>query len=87
MVPQICLAASLHFGTAINNFGIQEHMRHNQLTDETFPHQYFYQAGHLMLTDAPGLGVDYNEDLARKHPYQKAYLPVSRLSDGTLFHW
>ncbi|CAN5369912.1 D-galactonate dehydratase family protein [soil metagenome] len=83
----ICLAAALHFDMAVNNFGIQEHMRHSKLTDETFPHEYFYQEGHLMLTDSPGLGVDYNEALANKHPYQTAYLPVNRLSDGTMFHW
>jgi mannonate dehydratase len=37
--------------------------------------------------DAPGLGVDIDEVLAAKHPYQRAYLPVNRLEDGTLSSW
>lgn len=83
----ICLAAALHFNTAINNFGIQEHMRHNELTDEVFPHQYYFTDGFLYVTDAPGLGVDFNEKLANEYPYQRAYLPINRLTDGTMFHW
>lgn len=83
----ICLAAALHFDTAIHNFGIQEHMRHNDLTNEVFPHEYYFKEGHLYVTDAPGLGVDYNEALAKEYPYQQAYLPVNRLDDGTLFNW
>jgi mannonate dehydratase len=83
----ICLAAALHFDTAINNFGIQEHMRHNDLTNEVFPHGYFFQDGYLNVGETPGLGVDFNETLAAKYPYQQAYLPVNRLTDGTMFHW
>ncbi len=33
----VAMAAALHFGTAIHNFGIQEHMPHTALTDEVFP--------------------------------------------------
>jgi mannonate dehydratase len=83
----ICLAAALHFDTAINNFGIQEHMRHNDLTNEVFPHGYSFNDGYLNVTETPGLGVDFNETLATKYPYQQAYLPVNRLGDGTMFHW
>jgi mannonate dehydratase len=83
----ICLAAALHFDTAINNFGIQEHMRHNDLTNEVFPHGYFFHDGYLSIGETPGLGVEFNETLAAKYPYQQAYLPVNRLTDGTMFHW
>ena len=34
------------------------------------------------------VGVDIDEALAAKYPYQRAYLPVNRLQhDGTLWHW
>jgi mannonate dehydratase len=36
-VSPISMAANLHLGLAIHNFGIQEHMPHVQLTDEAFP--------------------------------------------------
>lgn len=83
----VCLAAALHFDTAIHNFGIQEHMRHQELTDEVFPHHYSFKEGYLYVSDNPGLGIDFNEKLAEKYPYQKAYLPISRLEDGTMFNW
>jgi mannonate dehydratase len=31
--------------------------------------------------------VDIDEKLAAKHPYKRAYLPVNRLEDGTMFNW
>jgi mannonate dehydratase len=37
--------------------------------------------------DAPGLGVDLDEELAKKYPYQRAYLPVNRKLDGTMTDW
>ena len=35
----------------------------------------------------PGLGVDFDEKLAAKYPYQPAPLPVDRLLDGTMHEW
>lgn len=83
----ICLAACLHLGTAIANFGIQEYMGHPELTNSVFSHGYYVEQGALHLTDAPGLGVDFDESSVEKYPYQRAYLPVNRLTDGTLFNW
>ena len=37
--------------------------------------------------EAPGLGVEIDEKLAAKYPYEPAYLPVARLEDGTLWNW
>jgi mannonate dehydratase len=83
----VSLAAALHFDISINNFGIQEYMLHSKETDEVFPHSYFFHAGFLHPGDAPGLGVDYNEKLAGTFPYERAYLPINRKSDGTMFNW
>jgi len=83
----VCMAAALHFGLAIHNFGIQEHMPHADETDEVFPHNYAFKDGMMYPGDAPGLGVDLDERLAEKYPYQRAYLPVNRKLDGTLTDW
>ena len=83
----VTMAAALHFGSAIHNFGIQEHMPHTALTDEVFPHAYRFEAGYMHPGEAPGLGVDLDEVLAAKYPYQRAYLPVARKLDGTLTDW
>lgn len=83
----ICMGAALHFDLSIPNFGIQEYMRHTKETDEVFPHDYEFKDGFLYTGDKPGLGVDIDEKLAAKFPYQRAYLPVNRLQDGTMFNW
>lgn len=83
----VTMAAALHLGLAIHNFGIQEHMPHSALTDEVFPHAYQFEAGYMYPGDAPGLGVEINEELAAEYPYQRAYLPVARKLDGTLTDW
>ncbi|HEY0162810.1 MAG TPA: D-mannonate dehydratase ManD [Edaphobacter sp.] len=83
----VTMAAALHFGIAIHNFGIQEHMPHTPLVDEVFPHAYTYDSGYMYPGDAPGLGVEIDEAKAAKYPYQRAYLPVARKMDGTLTDW
>lgn len=83
----VTMAAALHFDTAINNFGIQEHMPHEAIVDEIFPHAYFYKNGYMYPGDKPGLGVDFDESAAKNFPYQRAYLPVNRKEDGTMYNW
>jgi mannonate dehydratase len=83
----VTMAAALHFGLAIHNFGIQEHMPHTALADEVFPHTYRFEGGYMHPGEGAGLGVDLDELLAAKYPYQRAYLPVARKLDGTLSDW
>jgi mannonate dehydratase len=83
----VCLAAALHFDLSVHNFGIQEYMPHSDDTDRVFPHRYSFAGGTMHPGDAPGLGVDIDERLAATFPYQRAYLPVSRLVDGTVHDW
>lgn len=83
----VAMAAALHFDISVNNFGIQEYMRHTPETDEVFPHSYYFKEGYLHPGETIGLGVDFNEQLAAKFPYERAYLPVNRKLDGTMFNW
>jgi mannonate dehydratase len=83
----VAMAAALHFDLSITNFGIQEYMRHTDETDAVFPHAYSFANGMLHPGDKPGLGVDIDLDLASKYPYERAYLPVNRLEDGSMFDW
>jgi mannonate dehydratase len=83
----VTMAAALHFDLSIPNFGMQEYMRHSAETDAVFPHAYRFENGMLHPGDAPGLGVDLDEDQAARYPYRRAYLPVNRLEDGTMFNW
>ncbi|MCO1658619.1 D-mannonate dehydratase ManD [Pseudonocardia humida] len=83
----VCMAASLQLGISVPNFGLQEHMPHTAETDAVFPHAYHYADGYLHPGDEPGLGIDIDEELAARHPYRAASLPVNRLADGTLHSW
>jgi mannonate dehydratase len=83
----MCMAAALHFDLAIHNFGIQEHMPHTAETDQVFPHSYRFESGLMHPGEASGLGVDIDESLAANWPYQRAYLPVNRMLDGTIHSW
>ena len=83
----VCMAAALHFDLSVHNFGIQEYMRHTPETDAVFPHAYLFEDGTMYPGDKPGLGVDIDEALAAKYPYDRAYLPVNRKLDGTMHSW
>ena len=83
----VCMGAALHFDAWVPNFGIQEYMRHSRETDEVFPHAYTFKDGFLYPGETPGHGVDIDEELAAKFPYQRAYLPVNRLEDGAMWNW
>jgi mannonate dehydratase len=83
----VAMAAALHFGLSVPNFGVQEHMPHTAETDAVFPHAYRFENGMMHPGDAPGLGVDIDEARAATHDYKRAYLPVARLEDGTLCNW
>jgi len=83
----VCMAAALHFDLSVPNFGVQEYMRHTPETDAVFPHAYTFANGAMHPGDKPGLGVDLDEVLAAQYPYKRAFLPVNRLEDGTMFNW
>jgi len=83
----ICMGAALHFDLWVPNFGVQEYMRHTEETDTVFPHAYSFKDGYLYPGDVPGHGVEIDEEIAAKYPYQRAFLPVNRLEDGTMWNW
>lgn len=83
----VTMAAALHFDLSVPNFGIQEYMRHTPETDAVFPHHYRFEGGFMHPGEAAGLGVDIDEAAAAKFPYRRAYLPVNRLEDGSMFNW
>jgi mannonate dehydratase len=86
-VSPVAMGANVHIDLWVPNFGIQEFSGYTPLMHEVFPHSWQQEGGYLHPGEAPGHGVDIDEALAAKHPYQRSYLPVNRLEDGTLWHW
>jgi hypothetical protein len=56
--------AALQFDLWVPNFGIQEYVRYKEETDAVFPHACMFTDGQLHPGDAPGIGVDLDEELA-----------------------
>jgi mannonate dehydratase len=83
----VAMSAALHFDLSVHNFGIQEYMPHTPETNRVFPHSYSFKDGFMHPGEAPGIGVEIEEALAQQFPYQRAYLPVNRKSDGTMHSW
>jgi mannonate dehydratase len=78
-------AANAHLDLAIHNFGIQESVQFNQATQDVFPGLATLKNGYMYVNEAPGWGVDLNEELAKKFPLPEApgyWLPTRR-KDGT----
>ncbi|QAY58917.1 D-galactonate dehydratase family protein [Microbacterium protaetiae] len=86
-ISPVGMAAALHLDLAIHNFGMQEYMQHDPRVGEVFRTSYTFDDGMLHPGDAPGLGVDYDDEAAAGFPYAPAYLPAARLADGTAHEW
>lgn len=80
-------AANLALDVSISNFGIQEFTVFNQATLDVFPGCPELRDGMLWPNDAPGWGIDLDEELAAKfpypeHPFNGAW-PAIRRRDGS----
>ncbi len=86
-------AANVHLDLAVPNFGIQEWTNSSNyfpdstdIMEEIFPGMPQCRKGYIYLNDKPGLGVDINEDLAKKYadgPKSSTHWLMTRLPDGT----
>lgn len=77
-------AANAHIDLAVWNFGIQEAARINDLSREIFPGSPTMKDGYMVVNEAPGLGVDINEELAAKYPMHTRSNWTVRKFDGTI---
>ena len=86
-VSPVAMGVNTHVDLAVPNFGVQEYSGYTEATHEMFPHAWSQTGGYLHPGEAPGHGVDIDEKVAARYPYEPAYLPVARLEDGTLWSW
>ncbi len=80
--------AAYHVDLSSTAFGIQEENHFSPLVREILPGMGEIRKGYLYGSDAPGLGLDINEELAAKYPLGEitgggAY-PTDRAMDGTV---
>ena len=68
-VSPIGHAANLHVDLAVYNFGIQEQTVFDQALQDVFPGCPEIRDGYMWANDKPGLGIDCNEEVAKKFPF------------------
>ncbi|WP_380055519.1 D-mannonate dehydratase ManD [Falsihalocynthiibacter sp. SS001] len=84
----ISMAAQHHLNAWAPNFGIQEYLvLGSPECDALFPSDHVMKDGMFHVSDAPGLGVDFNESEAARYEYKPGSHPVVRLEDGTLWNY
>lgn len=78
-------SCNAHLDLAIHNFGIQESIKFADATQEVFPGCPRMEKGYMHVNEAPGFGVDINEELAKKFPFPEkpGYWEPLRSRDGT----
>jgi mannonate dehydratase len=83
-VGPVAQAASASVQTVIPNFGVQEWTRFPEEAYEVVSGICEMREGQLYANERPGLGVDVDEDQAARYPYQRAFMPLVRRTDGTV---
>lgn len=81
-------AACLHLNLVCPNVGVQEQPRRpGTLLIDVVPVQMTWQDGYLLPPVAAGLGVEFDRQAARAHPFQMVEPPHLRRSDGSFTNW
>ncbi len=88
----ICTAATVHLAAAIPNFAWLE--VRNSPTEPTgrqdpdlFPLQHTQDGPNIVVPDQPGLGVEFNEELAMEQTFEFWEAPRLRRRDGSYTNW
>ncbi len=83
----VSASACIHLDLATPNFGVQEMPAKPGSLADVFPVQCEWEDGYLIPSDRPGLGISFDEDAARKHPYQETQAPMLHRLDGAFTNW
>ena len=83
-IGPIAQSASVSLQAVIPNFGVQEWMRYPEPAYEVVSGVCRMENGFVYPNETPGLGVDLDENKALQYPYQRAYMPIVRRSDGSM---
>ena len=84
----ISMAAQAHLNAWAPNFGIQEYLvLGTPECDALFPSDHRMENGMFCVSDAPGLGVDFDEKEAARYDFIPGSHPIVRLTDGTMWDY
>jgi galactonate dehydratase len=92
LLGPICTAATIQLAAAVPNFAWLEvwitptgQTRH--FDDDLFPVRPTLDGPHFPVPTIPGLGVEFNEELALKQPFKFWEAPHLHRRDGSYTNW
>jgi L-alanine-DL-glutamate epimerase-like enolase superfamily enzyme len=81
-------AACLQLSLAVPNVAVMEQpTRPGVLLPDVFPVQVPFEDGWLLPPGRPGLGIEFDREAAKSHPYQPTEMPHLRRLDGSVTNW
>jgi galactonate dehydratase len=88
----ICTAATIHLAAAVPNFAwlevrVSPTEELNFYDEELFPLQVKLEGAWFPVPNGPGLGVEFNEELAAKQSFKFWEAPHLRRRDGSVTNW
>ena len=84
----VSAAACAHLDIACDNFAVQEGgLVGHPVMEDLFPVQLPYEAGCLLPPARPGLGVEFDEEVAQHHAFKWLGGPILRRADGSFTNW
>jgi L-alanine-DL-glutamate epimerase-like enolase superfamily enzyme len=89
----VCTAATVHFSAAVANFSWLETRASPAETHLGFDNSEFFQIqprldrAHYPVSDAPGLGVEVNEELIKQQSFKFWEAPHLKRNDGSVTNW
>jgi len=89
----VCTAATVHLGAAVPNFAWME-VQNSRISEDpgerndvrVFPEQVRLEGAWYPVPDAPGLGIEVNEEMVAK-PFEFYEMPHLRKLDGSHTNW
>ena len=88
----VCTAATVHFCAAVANFSWLE-TRSSPAESKGFDNSDFFplqprlQGAHYPVSDAPGLGIEVNEELIARQSFKFWEAPHLKRHDGSVTNW
>jgi len=87
----VCTAATVHFAAAVPNFSWLETRAPERAlgfdNSDFFPVQPHLEGAVYRVSDAPGLGIEINEELLAKQSFKFWEAPHLRRTDGSVTNW
>lgn len=84
----VCTSACLHFNLTIPNFGVQEQpQKPGMRLNDIISGQPSWEDGYLVPSNAPGLGIEFNREVAEANPFSMTELPHLHREDGSFTNW